>query len=54
MGELLEIEKSLHRKREIKWGPRTIDLDIILFDNIISDDEFIGIPHPLMHLRKYV
>ena len=54
MAELLRVESILERKREIKWGPRTIDLDIILFDDIISNDEFVIIPHPLMHLRDFV
>lgn len=54
MSNLLAIEKSLNRKREIKWGPRTIDLDIILYDDVISSDEFIILPHPLMHLREFV
>lgn len=54
MTELLRIEKELDRVRELRWGPRTIDLDIILFDNIISNDEFIIIPHPQMHLREFV
>ena len=49
MAELLNIESLLERKREIKWGPRTIDLDIILFDDLVSNDEFVILPHPLMH-----
>ncbi len=54
MTELLRIEKELDRVREIKWGPRTIDLDIVLFDDVISNDEYVILPHPLMHLRKFV
>lgn len=54
MSKLLKIESILERKREIKWGPRTIDLDIILFDDLVSNDEFILLPHPLMHLREFV
>ena len=54
MTELLRIESELGRVREIKWGPRVIDLDIILFDDIVSNDEFVIIPHPLMHLRDFV
>ena len=54
MAELLNIESLLERKREIKWGPRTIDLDIILFDDLVSNDEFVILPHPLMHLREFV
>ncbi|MBM6838531.1 2-amino-4-hydroxy-6-hydroxymethyldihydropteridine diphosphokinase, partial [Clostridium saudiense] len=54
MKELLRIEKELDRVRELRWGPRTIDLDIILFDDIISNDDFVIIPHPQMHLREFV
>lgn len=54
MKELLKIEKEMGRVREEKWGPRVIDLDIVLFDDIISNDEFVIIPHPLMHLRDFV
>ena len=54
MTVLLEIEKDLERVREVKWGPRTIDLDVILYDDIISNDSYIIVPHPLMHLREFV
>ena len=49
-----EIEKSAHRTREIHWGPRTLDLDLILYDeDIISDPDLI-VPHPDMHNRTFV
>ncbi|MFD3158298.1 2-amino-4-hydroxy-6-hydroxymethyldihydropteridine diphosphokinase [Haloimpatiens sp. FM7330] len=51
---LLNIEKELKRERIIKWGPRTIDLDVLLYDDIISDDEEIVVPHPRMHERMFV
>lgn len=54
MGVLLNIELEMKRERLIKWGPRIIDLDIILFDDIISDDEFVVIPHPRMEDREFV
>ena len=51
---LQQIEQNLGRKRNIFWGPRTIDIDILLIDSeIISTDELI-VPHPLMHERKFV
>lgn len=49
-----EIEEALKRKRIIRWGPRTIDVDILLFDDIISDDEKLTIPHPRMTERAFV
>lgn len=51
---LLEEEKNLKRERIIKWGPRTIDLDVILYDNLVTCDEDIIIPHPRMHERLFV
>ena len=54
LRSLQEIEQSLGRKRNTDWGPRTIDLDILLIGKeIISTDELI-VPHPLMHERKFV
>lgn len=48
------IENRLGRKRVIRWGPRTVDLDILLFnhENIESDD--LSVPHPRMHERAFV
>jgi dihydroneopterin aldolase / 2-amino-4-hydroxy-6-hydroxymethyldihydropteridine diphosphokinase len=51
---LLDIEKKLKRERIIKWGPRTIDLDVLLYDDIITSFEEIIIPHPRMHERMFV
>ena len=51
---LLKIELELKRERIIKWGPRTIDLDVLLYDDIISCDEEIIIPHPRMQDRSFV
>ena len=42
------------RERIIRWGPRTLDLDIIFYDDIISYDEHILIPHPRAHERQFV
>lgn len=51
---LLNTEKLLKREHIIKWGPRTIDLDVILYDNIVTSDEEVIIPHPRMHERLFV
>ncbi|MPQ44119.1 2-amino-4-hydroxy-6-hydroxymethyldihydropteridine diphosphokinase [Clostridium tarantellae] len=55
MNFMLHIEKELKRERSIKWGPRTIDLDILLYNDLITDDDdSIIIPHPRMHMREFV
>ncbi|NCU17724.1 2-amino-4-hydroxy-6-hydroxymethyldihydropteridine diphosphokinase [Pallidibacillus pasinlerensis] len=50
----LDIEQQLDRKRIIHWGPRTIDLDIILFNEDIIHTKDLIIPHPRMHERAFV
>jgi len=54
LEELLSIERDLGRKRNKKWEPRTIDLDILLFGRDVTDEKDLTVPHPLMHLRKFV
>jgi 2-amino-4-hydroxy-6-hydroxymethyldihydropteridine diphosphokinase len=50
----LKTELELGRKREIKWGPRTIDLDILLYNQENIETENLIIPHPRMHERAFV
>jgi 2-amino-4-hydroxy-6-hydroxymethyldihydropteridine diphosphokinase len=56
--ELLEvtqtIENELGRKREIRWGPRTIDLDILLYNHENIETDQLRIPHPRMFERSFV
>lgn len=54
MDYLLAIEKELKRERKVKWGPRIIDLDIIFFNDYITEEEHVILPHPRMHLRDFV
>ena len=51
---LNSIEKGMGRKRGIPKGPRIIDLDIILFGDMVIDTEQLKIPHPHAHRRKFV
>jgi 2-amino-4-hydroxy-6-hydroxymethyldihydropteridine diphosphokinase len=51
---LLAIEERMGRTRELKWGTRNIDLDILLFDDQIVNTDQLDIPHPQMHLRRFV
>ena len=48
------IEKQLKRKRIIRWGPRTIDVDILLYEHYNSDEEILTLPHPRMKERAFV
>jgi len=48
------IEQDLGRERKIKNGPRTIDLDILYFENKTINTERLIVPHPRMHLRAFV
>ena len=48
------IENKLHRVRTVRWGPRTIDLDIVFYDDIVLDTEELHIPHIDMHNRSFV
>lgn len=49
-----KIEEELNRIRTIRWGPRTIDIDILFFNNIISKDEKLILPHPRIKERAFV
>lgn len=51
---ILNIEKEMGRERVEKWGPRTIDIDIILFGDEIVKSERLTVPHPHMHERRFV
>ena len=54
MAELLQIEQEMGRRRIQKKGPRTIDIDILLFDDLILDSPDVTIPHPAMQERRFV
>jgi len=54
MARLLRIEWLLGRTREVKDGPRTIDLDLLLYGEVESQTEFLMLPHPRLHERRFV
>lgn len=54
LEKLHEIEQQHHRTREIHWGPRTLDLDILLYEGVLMDTEELTIPHKDMHHRDFV
>ncbi|MFF2450351.1 2-amino-4-hydroxy-6-hydroxymethyldihydropteridine diphosphokinase [Neobacillus sp. NPDC058068] len=54
LAKCLKIESNLGRKREIKWGPRTVDLDILTFNQENIETEKLIVPHPRMLERAFV
>lgn len=51
---LKNIEASVGRQHRIRWGPREIDLDILMYGDLCFQTEKLVIPHPEMHLRRFV
>jgi len=51
---LEKIEKSMGREREVKWGPRIIDLDLLFYGNRMLNGKQLQVPHPELHKRKFV
>jgi 2-amino-4-hydroxy-6-hydroxymethyldihydropteridine diphosphokinase len=54
LARLLRIEYALKRRRETKRGPRTIDLDLLLYGDREISTEFLALPHPRLHQRRFV
>lgn len=54
LKKLQKIEKELHRKRDLRWGPRTLDIDIIFYDNLSIKNGDLILPHPRYQDRKFV
>ena len=54
LDRLHEIEDACGRVRTVHWGPRTLDLDILLYDDLVLNDEKLTIPHPDMKNREFV
>lgn len=53
LQKILDIELTLGRERLEKWGARTIDIDILFYDNLIMDDPDLVIPHPELQNRRF-
>lgn len=54
LDKALSIEKQLGRTREVKWGPRTIDIDILFYGKLVTKTEKLIVPHPYLHERAFV
>lgn len=48
------LEQAAGRVREVRWGPRTLDVDLIVVDDVRSDDQTLTLPHPRAHERTFV
>lgn len=51
---LLDIERQLGRVRSVRWGPRTIDLDLLMYEQLCLETPELTLPHPRMHERLFV
>ena len=54
LEKCLNIENQLGRIRKDKWGPRTIDIDLLFYGDKIINTELLVLPHPELHKRKFV
>ncbi|MBX3431778.1 MAG: 2-amino-4-hydroxy-6-hydroxymethyldihydropteridine diphosphokinase [Pirellulales bacterium] len=54
LAAMTQIEAAAGRTRETPWGPRTLDLDLLLYDALVSDDPALALPHPHMAQRRFV
>ncbi len=54
LSAMQTIEQAHHRVREIHWGPRTLDIDVLLYENLSINSEKLTIPHPFMDQRAFV
>lgn len=48
------VEEAFHRVRDERWGPRTLDVDIVTYADVVSDDPVLTLPHPRAHERAFV
>jgi 2-amino-4-hydroxy-6-hydroxymethyldihydropteridine diphosphokinase len=50
---LLEIERSLGRVRDVRWVPRIVDLDLLVYGDEVVDERGLHVPHPRLHERRF-
>ncbi len=54
LAACLDVEKQAGRDRRERWGPRTLDIDIITYDDLVLDDDVLQLPHPRARDRAFV
>jgi 2-amino-4-hydroxy-6-hydroxymethyldihydropteridine diphosphokinase len=53
LDRLLEIERALGRVRDVRWGPRVVDLDLLVYGDLQVDEPGLHVPHPRLHERRF-
>jgi 2-amino-4-hydroxy-6-hydroxymethyldihydropteridine diphosphokinase len=53
LDAIMSVEQQLGRVRDVRWGPRTIDLDVLVWDDRIIDTPRLVVPHPRLHQRRF-
>lgn len=54
LAQLHRVEAIRERERTIRWGPRTLDLDLLVYGDLVSDVPALEVPHPRQHQRRFV
>ncbi len=54
LDEAQRLERDAGRERTVRWGPRTLDVDVLWYDGILIDEERLQVPHPRMEERRFV
>jgi 2-amino-4-hydroxy-6-hydroxymethyldihydropteridine diphosphokinase len=53
LDALLDVERELGRERTVRWGPRTVDLDLLVYGDLQLDEDGLTLPHPRLHERRF-
>jgi 2-amino-4-hydroxy-6-hydroxymethyldihydropteridine diphosphokinase len=54
LGAMKGLERLHAREKTIRWGPRTLDLDLLFYEDRVVEHPLLTIPHPQMHMRRFV
>jgi 2-amino-4-hydroxy-6-hydroxymethyldihydropteridine diphosphokinase len=54
LAHCLALEEHFGRRRTLRWGPRTLDVDLLLYDDLVLETPELTVPHPRLHLRRFV
>ncbi len=54
LAALQDVENRFGRTHNVRWGPRTLDLDLLLYDDRVLEEPGLEVPHPRMHRRRFV